>query len=205
MEYQVLQDGGFYDKAASLDAGISLAEGLLDKDGAPTTFTVEDANGKLMASVTNRRIIGMFTKQEFRYGGRCYEPIEEIELDVTDSILLMDHEKVVAIRDNTTTTDEIGRMYVYWGGPFRFDVTDSVCEYFGVDRVTDITPEALAYARNAANPAPPKEVSVTLTLKVKLRVAPGARIGDFANEMDYSIESNTGGIVVLDTEVVDAE
>ncbi len=45
---------------------------------------------------------------------------------------------------------------------------------------------------------------ITLSLKVRIRVSPGASITDFIENLDYTVTSQTVGIAVQDTEIVDA-
>ena len=65
--YGVFQDGGRYDDLGTLCEAIGLAEELMGgiPVGECSTFTVE-RDGRLLASVTNRRITGTFHKEYFR-------------------------------------------------------------------------------------------------------------------------------------------
>jgi len=205
MPYQIFQDGGFYADAANLDGALELAEALLNDGGDPTTFTVEDADGYLVASVTNRRIIGTFVKQA--WGGRkgddaCF--VEEVEFDATNHVLLMTHEALTQLQDGFESTDELGLAHISWNGPCEVSVTDAICQFFGVDDIRDVTPEALAYARNRAHPQPPEEKTITLSIKLNLRVTPGASVQEFIEDLEYSVTSNTVGVVVCSTELTDA-
>lgn len=76
--------------------------------------------------------------------------------------------------------------------------------FFGVESLEEITDEAFAAAKQRLNPQPATEQTVTLSLKVKIRVAAGSAVSDFIEELDYSVASNTVGITVLDTEIADS-
>jgi hypothetical protein len=206
--YAIKQDGGYYDAIQSLQEAIELAEALLGGvlEGEESTFTVEDENGCLKAAVTNRRIVGFFIKQE--WGGRKGNDsihISEDEFDATNAILLMRHAYLAELQDHDESSDIIGRAHIDWPGPCYVNVVDSVCSFFGVSEIRDITPEALAYARNRANPHPPAEATITLNIKLNLRVTAGASVNDFIENLDYSVISNTVGVTVSNTEIIDCD
>lgn len=204
--YSVLQDGGHYDDLDDLNTAISLAEELLGSvsEGEQSTFTVENEDGYLLASITNRRIIGRFTKQQWDSRDNAVEMGEE-DFDATDYILLMKPDAIRALEDNRETTDYVGQAHVSWDGPHYVTIEDAICEFFGVSNVKEITDEALAYAKNRLNPQPATEQTVTLSVKVKICVAPGASVSEFIENLDYSVVSQTAGITVQDTEIVDSE
>lgn len=83
-------------------------------------------------------------------------------------------------------------------------LVDAICDYFGVGDLEDITPEALLDARNRAHPQPQVERTLTLTIKVTVRVSSGASVDAFVENLDYSLTSNTAGVVVAATEIVEA-
>ncbi|MYM92365.1 hypothetical protein [Duganella vulcania] len=201
--YTIKQDGNYYNELQDLHTAINLADDFLGSmPGAEeTTFTVENHEGYLMAVVTNRRIIGAFTKQQ--WGGRKGDEaihIGEESFDATDTILLLPHKEIVELDDNDESSDEIGRLHVSWSGPFFVRIVDAVCAYFGVTDVEEITPEALAYAKARANPQQPKEQTVTLGFKLQLRVQPGASVHDCIQDMGCTFTSNSVGVVVLSSE-----
>lgn len=206
-EYTINQDGGRYDEIQGLNEAIALAEVLLGgvPAGDESTFTVESEDGYLLASVTNRRIVGSFTKQQ--WGGRKGDDaihIGDEDFDATDNILLMNHEDLVELDDNDDSSDNIGREHIDWSGPCSVNIVDAVCAYFGVSDVRDITPEALDFARQRANPQPASKEVITLSVKLYLRVAPGASVSEFIENLDYSVVSNTAGVTVSNTEITDS-
>lgn len=206
--YRIIQDGGYYCDKENLQDAIDLAETLLGGVFEPdeSTFTVEGEGGKLMASLTNRHIVGVFTKQ--KWGGRKNDDaifIGEEEFYATNSILSLSHEDLMKLTDNSESSDNIGRNSVDWPGPFEVKVVNSVCAYFGVADIEDITPEAFEFAVQRANPQPIVAQTITLSVKVALRVTPGSSVSSFVENMDYSVVSNTVGIVVTGTEIIEAQ
>lgn len=213
-EYTIRLNGMRHDTRESLDEAIGLAEKMMDSISQgeeitcrqEATVTVENEDGCLLAAVTNRRIVGSFTKQQ--WGGRKGDDaiyIGEETFDATDAVLLMAHDDLVKVKDCDESSDNIGRKFVDWNGPCYVSIEDNICDYFGAYSIDDITPEALAYARARANPQKPVEEVVTLTIKVKVRVMPGASKQEFIENLNYSVTSNTAGITVADTEITEAE
>lgn len=201
------QDRGYYGEVGDLQKAIDAAEVMLGgvPDGEFSTFTVETADGKLMASVTNRRITGAFYKQE--WGGRKNDIAISCgveEFDATDAVLLLNHAALIELDDNSENTDEIGRSHVDWSGPCSVELVQSVLEFFGVSDLEDITEEALTYARARINPLPAEEKFVELTVKVQVRMAPGISVEEFVDNLDYKVSSGTPGAVVTGTEIVEA-
>lgn len=206
--YAIFQDGGYYDDVKGLGSAIELAEELLGgvPEGQDATFSVESKEGLLMAAVSNRRITGRFIQQQ--WGGRKGDDaifVGEEEFDATDDILLMEHERLAELDDNDESSDEIGRAHVDWAGPCEVRLVDSVCAYFGVNSLEDITPAALAYARNRANPQEAETTEVTLNIQLKLRVSPGASVDEFRQNLDYSVTSNTTGVTVSYAKLVESD
>jgi len=199
----VILDGNGY---LSLPTAATAAELLLEKCIEPTTFAIVDENGRLMAAVTNRRIEGVFLKQEWggHKGDTAIEHGEET-FDATDAILLMDHEEVLALTDNSQNTDAVGKAHVQWDGPHDVHLADAISDYFGVELLDAITPEALAFAKARANPQEPIMETVTLSIRVKLRMAPGADVQEFIDNLDYSVKSKTTGMVVTEAEIIESE
>lgn len=199
-KYTIKQDCKDYDTVEDLAVAIELAEQLLGgvSGGEGTTFTVENESSHLRAVVTSRRILGTFTKQAWNDHDDAVEVGLET-FDATDHVLLMSHDRLMALQDGAEISDDIGLQHVSWSGPCHVSIVDSVRAYFGVDDIEDITPDALAYAKNRASPQPPAYETVTLNVTLKVRVMPGARVNEFIDEMDYSFTSNTVGVCVVDT------
>lgn len=111
------------------------------------TVTVEIAGtGLPVASFSTRRIMGDFTKQ--RWGGhKGNEAIScgEVRFDATLYILSMPYEEVISIRDDYDTSDHIGQAHVEWAGPCGVAIVDSMCEFFGVSQLEEISREHFTF------------------------------------------------------------
>lgn len=50
-----------------------------------------------------------------------------------------------------------------------------------------------------------QDITVELTIRVKLRKPAGADVNEIIENLDYSVVSGTEGVSVLDTDMVEAE
>lgn len=206
MSFSIVRDGDEVGPHSDKGKAIAEAYRLLSQlpEPGPATFAVFDVSGddpKLVASVTNRRIIGTFYKQF--WGGRKGDdalPCGEEEFDGTNEVLMADLERLHGIEDNSETTDEIGM--VEWSGPRYVEIVDSICRYFGVDDVEDITQEALEFARERENPQQASEETATLTVKLRIRASKDVDLESVLSEMDYRFSSATAGAVIAGSEIV---
>ena len=138
--YAVTQDGNHYDQLPDLNDAIQFAEELLGAVGAGecTTFAVEDLEDRVLASVTNRRIVGRFTKQ--CWAGRKNDSAifaGHEDFDATNAVLLMNHAELVELEDGSEASDSIGQDHVSWNGPCEVAINDSICAFFGVTDVEE--------------------------------------------------------------------
>lgn len=196
-EYSLYQDRGFYADFKNLNEATDCAEVLLGGCEEPTTFTIENEDRYIIASLTNRRIIGEFVKQVLIGRKKDYEEeIERVEFDATDHILLMNYDQLIELTDNSVKSDDIGTSHVSWNGPYCVHITDSICEYFDVNEVRNITPEQFAFARQLANPQPLIDFTIPITVNVKLRAAPGCDLDDAVRKLHFNLESTIPGVVV---------
>lgn len=198
MTLKLIKDGEQSATTDTFEAAVKGAQELLGfhKD-VETTYAILGADGKLLAALTNRRITGMFTKQ--KWGGRKGDDaihISDVEFDATTHILQMPYAEVIALRDHDETTDDVGRALVPWDGPCYVSLVDSVCWYFGVEAMDEITPEALAFAFERIKHELPRDEVITLSLKVRVRVAPGADTAEFIKSMDCRVASRATGVTV---------
>lgn len=202
------QNGKLIQSFSLLEPAVAHAIKLLGRldPSEPTTLTIEDDNAIVIDSFSSGRIMGVFTKQ--KWGGRKGDDAQFYgteDFDATDAVLLLDHGDLVELQDGSENTDEIGQDHVSWDGPCEVAITSSICEYFGVDDLEDITPEHLAFVRERSDPEPHAMQTITLSVKLKIRVAPGASVSEFIENLDYSFTSETAGVVVKDTEIVDSQ
>lgn len=204
------KDNGFEyrDYFNTLEMAINCADELLNEvpSDVHATFTVKDETGKLVASVTDRRIIGTFNKQQ--WGGRKGDDaihFGEEQFDATEFVLLMNLDEMKLLQDDDDCTDAVGKEFVQWDGPHSVHIVDAILDFFGVVHLDDISEEALQFARNRPQKSATKDEVVTLSIKVKLRVAGNATVNEFIENLSYSVTSNTIGVTVNATEIVDAD
>lgn len=106
------------------------------------TLTVEiEGTGVPVASFSTRRIIGDFRKQHWG-GSKGNDAIScgEDRFDATLYVLSMPYEQVIGVRDDHDTSDNIGSAHVDWHGPSRVEITNSMCDFFGVSKLAEISP-----------------------------------------------------------------
>lgn len=111
------------------------------------TLTIEiEGTGVPVFSFSNRRIMGDFTKQHWG-GPKGNDAIEcgEVRFDATLYILSMPYEQVIAIKDDHDSSDQIGQAHVDWHGPQRVELVDSMCDFFGVSKLAEISREHFTF------------------------------------------------------------
>lgn len=197
MSYQICQDGGEYDEVESLGKALSIAEVLLG-DASDSVFTISDDDGRVVATLSNKRIVGEFIKQ--RWAGLNDDiaaNVAVVKFDATDYVLLLPYEKLVALNDDAFEQwDEIGRQHVDWAGPFEVYLLDEICDFFGVEEIADITPENHAFVCSRYLPQPHKKAVVNLNLRLDLNVAPRQEIQEIMSLIVHNIESRVPGITI---------
>lgn len=102
---------------------------------------------------------------------------------------------------------ELGEA-VYVGGRCEADkdsLEAAVCDFFGVEAVTDVTDEAWDFAKNQHSGEEFELVDVTVTVKLQIRKPKALPLEDVINDLDYSFTSTTIGAVVKDTSITDYE
>lgn len=106
---------------------------------------------------------------------------------------------MVSLQDSTDQADEIGHAHVNHSGPLEVKVTSSICQFFGVDSMEDITLAAFEEARRVVNPRPPEFVRTIVEMEVTAKVLPG---GDRTTALDtLSIEVSSPSENVIVTRV----
>jgi hypothetical protein len=117
----------------------------LNKPDVTLTVEIEGA-GVPLYSFSTRRIMGDFTKQQWG-GPKGNDAIAcgEDRFDATLHILSMPYQKVIAIKDDHDSSDLIGQAHVDWHGPHCVTLVDSMCDFFGVSKLAEITEEHFAF------------------------------------------------------------
>jgi hypothetical protein len=203
MKVKLIKNGQFSATNDTFEAGVSGAEQLLSfhAPGSDITYAIVDEADRLLASVTNRRILGTYVKQV--WGGRKGDDaidVGEVEFDATDYVLKMSHEDLQALEDQSDSSDEVGEAHVEWDDAHYVNIEDSICAYFGVATLDAITPEALHFASKRAKALAVREEVLTLSVKVRIRVTGNANVDDFVRHTTCAMLSRTEGIKVVEVE-----
>lgn len=204
--YFIRSQGHPIDDAEDLDAALTRANEILSATdpATPATITVETPDGYLLASVSTRRIIGVFHKQ--RWEGRKHDyavPCGSTNFDATHTILQMEHRTLLALCDDDQSSDDVGLTYMTWEGPYYVTITQSICDFFGVNELDAITPEALAYSRTRFQPQRATEVVLPLSLTITLQVQPEVQIKDFLRTLTCTIIPSTIGVTITKLDLTD--
>lgn len=144
-----------------------------------------------------KRIAARIVLQE--WGGRKNDDaifVAEKTLDVTDTILLLDYDLIAELRDGSDQTDEIGLAHLHHHGPLEVYVTDSICEFFAVESVKDITAEAFEEARRIYKPKSPEYIRTVIEVEFTAKVLPGANLNAALDDLTVAIVSQTDNIIV---------
>lgn len=208
MKYTIYQDRGFYDEFLDLNVTLGLVNGFLCSQNEPTTFTVENENKEIVASFSNRQIIGRFNCQtESKTRRDWLETVETREFDATTYILSLPYNDFVGISDRSSSSDDVGRKFVDWKGPFDVEIEESINEYFGVDDIGEITPQHFDFVKRkvAATDAIEDEVILTIKLNIRRESNLDVEISDIVNDIDYEFKSNTVGARVVDSQIESCE
>lgn len=103
---------------------------------------------KVTHLVTGRTIRGLFQKQT--WGGHkndtavnCGEQRFDATCYVLNSISLA---QLHRLTDYSYESDDIGSFHVDWEGPFEVEIVQSILDYFGAEKLTDISQDALKAA-----------------------------------------------------------
>lgn len=207
MTYKLFSECGSQE-SMDLNALIAIAEAriLALPESEKATFAIYDEEGAFTTSRSNRRIEGVFYKQE--WGGRKNDLallVGEETFDATDAVLNLCYQDFQALQDGDETSDEIGRAHVDWSGPCEVQIVDSVCEYFGVQSLKSITEDAFNDIKAYAHPNEIVRESLTVTLKIEVDRASNARMEDFVNNMVVNVRSMTPGVVVRNKVMIEAQ
>lgn len=119
------------------------------------TLSLHDKNGVLVGSHSNRKIIGVYTKLNEKNQSKGAE-----EFDATGNILALPFAELMTIKDSRSPMrnssgehacpilDQIGNAHVNWHQGHEVHMVDSICQFFGVHEIEQITPKALEWARS---------------------------------------------------------
>lgn len=162
-----------------------------------TIYTPQQVVSSSVTQSNEKRILARVILQA--WGGRKGNDaifVEEKEVEVTDAILLLDHDFVVNLQDSTDQADEIGHAHLNHSGPLEVYVTSSICEFFGVDSMQDITLAAFEKARCAVNPKRPEYVRTIVEIEVTAKVLPGGDRNTALDDLSIGVTSPSENVVV---------
>jgi len=162
-----------------------------------TITTSQQATASTSAPATENRIIARVVLQV--WGGKkgndaVYD--SEKRVDVTDAILLCDHDFVIGLQDSTDQADEIGHAHVNHSGPLEVEITSSICQFFGVDSMEDITLAAFEEARRVVNPKSPEFVRTIVEMEVTAKVLPGGERTTALDDLSIEVSSPSENVIV---------
>lgn len=201
MLFTLLKNEDHLDDYEDLDTAISDMELAFaaHQEAEPdtlVTFTVKNDTGQALACKTNRRITATIYPQF--WGGPNEDVLSPagapVKSDVTAAVLMADPATVVNIQDYSYCSDWLkDKSAIIHDGPFDVVVEESLCQFFGVDRIGNLTPDVLEYVK-AWCPTP-KEQYRTLNVAVALRVKADsdANLADFANALTLEFINRTPG------------
>lgn len=170
----------------------------------PRTYVVIQG-GETIKFVSSRRILGDFVK-EVNAGLKSDMAVEidRESFDATDAVLLMTRENIIELGECEEAVDALARELVAWDGPFTVEsLVDSIAEFFAIDNIADLTQDRLDAAVQAHGGVV-EDFTVTLTIQVRGKRFSSTDINEFIEDLDYSIRSNTDGVMVTSTEMIDA-
>lgn len=205
--FEIKRNGTSIEQAPDLAVATSRCQALLAESGdEPTTVTVHDSQGQYRIGLSNRRITGVFIKQRWVGLDKDHaETVESVRFDATHAVLTMDLHSLHALKDRSESTDDLGFWHVQWSGPSEVEVTDSICEYFGVDSLQEINASALKRAAEHACAKPMREVTVQVTVSLKVKVWGDIDPMEVIDEMDFDFTSSTEGALIASSEIIDSE
>ena len=172
------------------------------------TFRILGEFNQLLAVRTNRQIMAKCTLQQW-VGIRndsLTQIGEPVEFDATNDVLAKDYDWFSNIKDNNDSSDFLIYGNVEHDGPFEIEVEDSICDFFGVGHISEITQAAFEDAKAWFKPKGPVTKTLTLTVSVRVRVNnEDVDLDEVSSELDYQFKSTVPGACVVDSEIIEEE
>lgn len=195
--------GTVIDQYSNQVSAIANAKDLLSRApaGEECTFTVMNEDGYLIASITNRRIMGIFKKQEWSGAKKDHAmTVAEQGFDATSLILRLPRSELVKLEDDDESTDRIGTEVISWDGPYVVNLVDSILDFFGIEDLNEITDEALQYAREAFPPIKQVEEVIQVVLDIRVKRFENISFERVAQGLKYQVSPETPGVTVSSVE-----
>lgn len=150
----------------------------------------------VIAAAVENRIVARVVLMA--WGGRNGDDaifVEEKEVDVTDAVLLLEHDLIVKLEDASDQSDELGFTHVDHSGPLEVYVTNSILTFFNVDALEDITVDALGTARERLNLKRPKTVRTIIEVEVITEILPGFDTKTAFDDLSIKVQSNPEKVI----------
>lgn len=209
MQYTICANGQeigpIKNKAAALAEMKSVYEALAFE--GEVTVQMTDGEGTLLAVRTNRRILAKCFKERVLEGDAgCIEQIgDPVDFDVTCDVLSEGWVKIKEIEDRMSSSDWLKEGNVEHDGPFEIEVVQSICEFFGVEDISEITEAAFNSVTKGVKKPKLEMKMLKVTVTVFVQVKEGVNLQEVADEMDYNFQSTVAGACVTDTEFAEAQ
>ena len=188
----------------SLEAAEQIIAERLKGLAVPRTYVVIQG-GETIKFQSTRRILGDFVKQV--NAGLKFDMATEIDresFDATDAVLMLTRAEIIDLGECDEAVDAFARAFVSWDGPFAVEsLVDSIAEFFAIDDISDLTQDRLDAAVKAQGGGV-EDFTVTLTIQVSGKRFSNVDLNEFIGDLDYSVRSNTAGVMVTATEMTDA-
>jgi hypothetical protein len=177
-------------EAQSIDAAAIHMEGLAKSAPPYTTLAVLDQEGRVVASASNARIQASIAKLMLQapHEDRTVV-VGETDVDVTNIVLALPYESVVAI-DDWTQNHNIGREAITWPGPIDVQVADEIALFFGVRQLADLTQENFDYVRRNLNFGKPKTLKMPVMIEVEVTDRDGHDLQALLDRLSFSVHSD---------------
>lgn len=210
MQFTVNQDQAHLDDYDCQDTAVSdmeLAFAAHQEATAdtPTTFTVKNAAGEVVACKTNRAITAAIHLQHWT--GPKLDSLRPagppVKIDATAAILLADYETVVQTQDFSYCSDWLKeKSAVIHTGPYDVEVEENLCEFFGVDRVGALTRDAFEHVKSWYPKPTEQYQTLTVTVTLCVKADSTANLGDFVETLAVEVTNRTPGTCIEHSSVV---
>lgn len=149
-----------------------------------------------MSSDAKRTITGRFLKQRRRDPQDDY-PIQVgvVDFDATATVLQMELDEIRNIYDEDPSSDEIGRQFVEWDGPCTVEIRDSICEFFRVDYLDELTADKLLAGRFESGIVPSQVCLETLTVQIRVQCTQAVEGHEAIGSLRVLVESTRAEVL----------
>jgi hypothetical protein len=200
----IKRNNQIYDNFEKLQTAIDLADGLMElyRSKVDTIFTVEK-DDVVLASFTNRRIVGTILRNHLGQKGNEGNGDFIDHFDATNYILSQEIAQVIDLLDHSLAANNIGYVLTDCSGQFEVEITQSMCDFFGVSSLADLTPSNFSFVKSKYAKVEPVAQSLTISVQLNIHAMPSSDIGAFIRNLDIKCISKDVGIMINSTKIVD--